>query len=100
MPLSGYWDIATEDGTLRLTMTVGAAADLLIDLNTSWLWNVRTMGDERNRRCWATKRQQTLLVLKISSPTFNGALQLHWLTLRFNGLPADALIFRDHLCTE
>jgi hypothetical protein len=32
MPLSGYLDIATEDGTLRVTMTVGAAADLLIDL--------------------------------------------------------------------
>ncbi len=31
-PLSGYLDIGTEDGRLRLTMNGCAAADLLVDL--------------------------------------------------------------------
>jgi hypothetical protein len=31
-PLKGYLEIATEDGRLRLAITGGAAADLLIDL--------------------------------------------------------------------
>jgi hypothetical protein len=31
-PLSGYLDIATDDGRLRLAITGTAAADLMIDL--------------------------------------------------------------------
>jgi len=31
-PLTGYLDILTEDGRLRLAITGGAAADLMIDM--------------------------------------------------------------------
>ena len=31
-PLKGYLEIVTEDGRLRLVITGGAAADLIIDL--------------------------------------------------------------------
>ena len=31
-PLKGYLEIVTEDGGLRLVITGGAAADLIIDL--------------------------------------------------------------------
>lgn len=31
-PLKGYLEIVTEDGRLRLVITDGAAADLIIDL--------------------------------------------------------------------
>jgi hypothetical protein len=57
MPLSGYLDIATEDGTLRVTMTVGAAADLLIDLKN--FLGLGTLGRRATTATGAAEQQNT-----------------------------------------
>jgi hypothetical protein len=50
-------DIATEDGTLRVTMTVGAAADLLIDLKN--FLGLGTLGRRATSATGAAEQQNT-----------------------------------------
>jgi hypothetical protein len=57
MPLPVIW---TSQRNRHFAATVGAAADLLIDLKNFLALDVRTTRDERNRCHWAPNASKTL----------------------------------------